>query len=127
MKIPEDLRYSNQHLWLRPEDDGTWQVGITDYAQDMLGDIVFVQAPAAGSNINAGTPCGLVESVKTGSDLHAPLNGKVEAINTTLESTPEQINDAPYATWIFKLRPADPTDATKLLDATAYRQLLVEH
>ena len=127
MKIPEDLSYSDQHLWLRASDDGVWHVGITDYAQDMLGDIVFVHAPAAGSNISAGMPCGLVESVKTGSDLHAPLNGKVEAVNTTLESTPEQINDAPYATWIFKLRPTDPADVAKLLDAAAYRKLLAEN
>lgn len=95
--------------------------GITDYAQDLLGDIVFVDAPKIGTQLIAGDVCGLVESVKTGSDLHAPLDGTVTEINETLSSYPEQINDKPYETWIFKFQ-ADDVDLSRLLDATAYRQ-----
>lgn len=95
--------------------------GITDYAQDLLGDIVFVDAPKIGTQLIAGAVCGLVESVKTGSDLHAPLDGTVTEINETLSSYPEQINDKPYETWIFKFQ-ADDVDLSRLLDATAYRQ-----
>lgn len=124
MKIPDQLRYSAEHLWTQPDQDGLWQAGITDYAQDLLGDIVFVEFPAIGHTLEAGKVCGLVESVKTGSDLHAPMSGKVEAINTTLETNPEQINDQPYAAWIFKFRPHDPTQADHLLSASAYQQLL---
>lgn len=125
MKIPEDLSYTAEHLWVRATDDG-WLAGITDYAQDLLGDIVYVQAPTTGAALKAGEPCGLVESVKTGSDLHAPLNGVVEAINESLQGNPEQINDAPYAAWIFKFRPDNPADMANLLSAGAYRELLGE-
>ena len=124
MKIPQDLHYSDQHLWVRQSDDGVWQTGITDYAQDLLGDIVFVQAPIAGTHLIAGAPCGLVESVKTGSDLYAPIDGVVEAVNNVLDSTPEQLNDAPYATWIFTMRPSHAEDLNKLLSAQAYEQLI---
>jgi glycine cleavage system H protein len=124
MKIPEDLNYSNEHLWVRPAEDGCWFAGITDYAQDLLGDIVYVEAPTVGKALRAGAPCGLIESVKTSSDLHAPLDGVVEAINTALQNTPEQINHAPYAAWIFKFRPNNQRDSARLLDAEAYRMLL---
>ena len=121
MKIPENLKYSTEHLWVKSDGDGHWQSGITDYAQDLLGDIVFVDAPKVGTQLIAGTTCGLVESVKTGSDLHAPLDGTVTEINETLTNYPEQINDKPYETWIFKFQ-ANDVDLSKLLDATAYRQ-----
>ncbi|MEO8417780.1 MAG: glycine cleavage system protein GcvH [Methylophilaceae bacterium] len=124
MKIPEDLSYTAEHLWVRIAEDGGWLAGITDYAQDLLGDIVFVEAPAIGTSLEAGKPCGLVESVKTGSDLHAPLDGVVNGVNEALLGTPEQINDAPYEAWIFKLQPSNPADITNLLSATAYRKLL---
>lgn len=124
MHTPAKLYYSNQHLWTMPAEDGTWLAGITDYAQDLLGDIVYVEAPAVGTQLEAGKPCGLVESVKTGSDLHAPLDGEVVAINEALQGNPEYINDKPYANWIFKYRPSNPADADKLLDAKAYETLL---
>lgn len=124
MNIPEDLSYTAEHLWVRAAEDGSWLAGITDYAQGLLGDIVFVEAPPIGTLLEAGKPCGLVESVKTGSDLHAPLDGVVNAINEALQGTPEQINDAPYEAWIFKLQPSNPADISKLLSASAYRKLL---
>lgn len=125
MKIPENLRYSSEHLWVKADDDGQMLAGITDYAQDLLGDIVFVDAPQVGSQLQAATVCGLVESVKTGSDLHAPLDGTVVAINPVLQDHPEQINDDPYDSWIFKFE-ADPAGLQGLLDAAAYRQLIGE-
>lgn len=124
MKIPDDLSYTNEHLWVRATEDGCYLAGITDYAQDLLGDVVYVEAPAIGKALQAGAPCGLIESVKTSSDLHAPLDGAVEAINEVPQNTPEQINDAPYVAWIFKFRLNDQTDSAKLLDAKAYRKLL---
>jgi glycine cleavage system H protein len=124
MKIPEDLSYSSEHLWVRPAEDGSWFAGITDYAQDLLGDIVYVEAPAVGKALRVGVPCGLIESVKTSSDLHAPLDGIVEAINAALQNAPEQINDTPYVAWIFRFRPSKQTDSAQLLDAAAYRKLL---
>ncbi|MCB5188370.1 glycine cleavage system protein GcvH [Methylobacillus caricis] len=122
MKIPENLHYTAEHLWIRQQDDGSWLAGITDYAQDLLGDIVYVEAPVAGTSIIAGTPCGLVESVKTGSDLHAPANGTVVAINEVLQSTPEDINEKPYDAWIFSFTANDTP--SNLLNAEQYRALL---
>lgn len=123
MKIPENLHYSSEHLWTQPSENGLWEAGITDYAQDLLGDIVFVDAPAVGTVLKAGQPCGLVESVKTGSDLHAPVDGEVTEVNSALASTPEQINDKPYQAWIFKYKPSEPDVASKLLSADAYRSI----
>ena len=124
MKIPENLSYSAEHLWVQLTEDGSCLAGITDYAQDLLGDIVFVELPIIGASLTAGVACGLVESVKTGSDLHAPLDGTVEAVNSTLENTPELINDKPYETWIFKFRPINTSDLESLLSPTAYAELL---
>ena len=123
IKIDNDLRYSKDHLWVRKIADGEYQAGITDYAQDLLGDIVFVEFPLVGSTLQANQPCGLVESVKTGSDLHAPIDGTVTQINTTLQVNPEQINDAPYKTWIFAFKTTDENAANNLLDASAYQAL----
>lgn len=124
MDIPEQFQYTTEHLWLSPAGDGSWLAGITDYAQDLLGDIVYVEAPALGAVLKAGAACGLVESVKTGSDLHAPVDGIVEAINEDLAGAPEQINDKPYESWIFKLRPSDPAQLENLLSAARYREFL---
>jgi glycine cleavage system H protein len=124
MDIPEHLQYTTEHLWLRPAEDGSWFAGITDYAQDLLGDIVYIEAPAAGTVIKAGLTCGLVESVKTGSDLHAPVDGLIEAINESLAAAPEKINEAPYDSWIFRLRPSNPAQIRNLLDAAKYRESL---
>lgn len=124
MKIPPSLFYSNQHLWTKPTSDGAWEAGITDYAQDLLGDIVFIEPPAVGTVLKAGQPCGLVESVKTGSDLHALVDGEVIAVNEALLNSPEQINDSPYKAWIFKFKANNDTEVEKsLLSATAYQSL----
>lgn len=123
MQIPQSLFYSAQHLWAKPLADGTWEAGITDYAQDLLGDIVFVDAPAVGSALKAGQPCGLVESVKTGSDLHALVDGEVTEINQDVINAPEQINDNPYKAWIFKFKTSDSDVESKLLSAEAYKTL----
>lgn len=124
MKIPDQLQYTAEHLWVRQHEDGHWLAGITDYAQDLLGDIVYVEAPKPGSDLKAGESCGLVESVKTGSDLHAPLDGVVVGINEALQSTPELINDEPYQAWIFSFQPS--ADTSNLLTAAQYQALLGE-
>ncbi|MBZ4201295.1 MAG: glycine cleavage system protein GcvH [Methylotenera sp.] len=128
MNIPESLSYSPEHLWTKATADGLWEAGITDYAQDLLGDIVFIDAPTVGSKLLAHQPCGLVESVKTGSDLHALVDGTVVEINQALLTSPELINDKPYQAWIFKYQLAvgqDPlTVANSLLDADAYKALI---
>lgn len=124
MRIPPSLLYSDQHLWAKPAENGIWQAGITDYAQDLLGDIVFIDPPAIGAQLIAGNPCGLVESVKTGSDLHALVDGEVVEINTALLNSPEGINDQPYEAWIFKFKPAQPNLDDQLLDAQRYQSLI---
>lgn len=124
MQTPPSLFYSAQHLWAKPLADGAWEAGITDYAQNLLGDIVFVDVPAVGTVLKAGQPCGLVESVKTGSDLHALVDGEVIAINQDVINAPEQINDHPYKAWIFKFK-ASNTDVEKLLlSAETYKTLI---
>jgi glycine cleavage system H protein len=124
MHIPQTLFYSQEHLWTRKAADDLWEAGITDYAQDLLGDIVFIEPPAIGSMLNAGKPCGLIESVKTGSDLNALVDGEVMEINEALLGTPEHINDKPYEAWIFKFKPRDPNVAAQLLTAEAYQTML---
>lgn len=124
MHIPSSLLYSDEHLWAKSTDDGLWEAGITDYAQDLLGDIVFIDAPAVGSQLSAGKPCGLVESVKTGSDLHALVDGEVTAINEALLNSPELINDKPYEAWIFKFKSNDANIESQLLSAEAYKALI---
>ncbi len=124
MRTPESLLYSAEHLWTKPTSEGIWEAGITDYAQDLLGDIVFVDAPKVGSLLIAGQPCGLVESVKTGSDLHALIDGEVLEINQDLINSPEQINDKPYQAWIFKFKPSENDFEKKLLSAKAYKALI---
>ncbi len=124
MRIPESLLYSAEHLWTKPTADGLWEAGITDYAQDLLGDIVFIDAPAIGTTLSAGKPCGLVESVKTGSDLHALVDGEVIEINQTLINAPELINENPYQAWIFKFKPYETNIENQLLSAEAYKTLI---
>lgn len=124
MKYPEQLYYSPLHLWAKPLDNDTWEAGITDYAQDLLGDIVFVQSPQAETVLTKDTPCGLVESVKTGSDLHAPLSGIVTEVNETLSRAPEALNDKPYQAWIFRFKATKPDETHDLLDADAYAKLV---
>ncbi len=122
--IPADLRYAKSHEWARAESDGTVTVGITDYAQNSLGDITYVQVPKVGATLKPGETFGVVESVKAASDLYAPMAGTVVAVNAALESAPETVNRAPYTDgWMLKLKPADTQAAASLLDAAAYAKL----
>ena len=126
--IPDDLRYTDAHEWVRENPDGTEgvvRVGITDYAQAQLGDVVYVDLPALGDTVTAGTPCGEVESTKSVSEIYAPVSGEVVAVNGALEGSPELVNSGPYGDgWMFDIRPADGADALDgLLDAAAYREL----
>lgn len=124
--IPADLRYAKSHEWARLEKDGTVTVGITDYAQNSLGDITYVQAPKVGATLKAGETFGVVESVKAASDLYAPIAGTVTAVNAALESAPETVNRAPYTDgWMLKLKPADAGAINSLLDAAAYGNVAV--
>ena len=123
MNVPDDLRYSSDHEWVRPEGDKI-RIGITDYAQDALGDVVFVQTPEAGSAVGAGDSFGEVESTKSVSEIYAPVAGTVVEVNGDLEASPELVNSDPYgAGWIALLTPDDPAAVDALLDAAAYRQL----
>jgi glycine cleavage system H protein len=123
--LPSDLRYAKSHEWLKPAADGTALVGITDHAQNSLGDITFVQLPKAGAAVQAGTVFGVVESVKAASDLYAPASGTVLAVNAALATTPESVNRSPYADgWMLKLKLANATDAGALLSAEQYAQTL---
>jgi glycine cleavage system H protein len=120
--IPSDLRYAKSHEWLKLESDGTATVGITDYAQNSLGDITYVQLPKPGSVLKAGDVFGVVESVKAASDLYAPVAGTVLAVNPALQSAPETVNREPYAAgWMLKLKPAGGAEA--LLDPDSYRKV----
>jgi len=122
MNVPEDLRYTASHEWLRAEADGTVSVGITDHAQESLGELVYVELPELGRSLAAGDGAAVVESVKAASDVYAPLAGEVTAANTALNDAPGELNKDPYGTWLFRLRPSDPSAMGKLLDADAYRK-----
>lgn len=122
--IPADFRYAKSHEWAKVESDGSVTVGITDYAQNSLGDITYVQVPKVGATIKAGETFGVVESVKAASDLYAPVSGTVLAVNSALDSAPETVNRAPYGDgWMIKLKPSDPAAVNALLDAAAYAQV----
>jgi glycine cleavage system H protein len=122
--IPEDLRYTAEHEWLAGDGSGPVRVGITHFAQDALGDIVFVQLPEEGATVQAGDAIGEVESTKSVSEIYAPLSGTVVARNATLADEPELINAEPYAAgWLIELVPDDPAAVAGLLDAAAYRAL----
>jgi glycine cleavage system H protein len=120
MSIPADLKYTKSHEWVRVEADGTLTVGITHHAQDLLGDMVFIENPAVGRNLNAGEECAVVESVKAASDVYAPVAGEVVAANSDVESSPEAINQDAYAAWMFKIKPANAADVNALMDAAGY-------
>jgi glycine cleavage system H protein len=123
MNIPADLKYTKSHEWVRREADGTVTVGITDHAQQQLGDVVFVETPAIGRKVRQGEQCAVVESVKTAADVPAPVAGEVVAVNSELTNAPEKLNQEPYAAWMFRLRPESPAETGSLLDAEAYQQL----
>ncbi|GAB3686720.1 glycine cleavage system protein GcvH [Angustibacter aerolatus] len=123
--IPADLRYTAEHEWVRAGDDGVLRVGITAYAQDALGDVVFVTLPDTGADVAPGQACGEVESTKSVSDIYAPVTGEVTARNEALDGSPELVNSDPYGEgWMFEVRPADADAAAGLLDAEAYAALL---
>lgn len=118
---PSELKYASSHEWARLEADGTVTVGITDHAQEALGDVVFVELPEVGAELAAAQEAGVVESVKAASDIYAPVSGEVIAINEKLEETPEIINESPYDDgWFFKLQPSETGELDNLLDAEAY-------
>ncbi len=122
---PEELRYTAEHEWVRSTDSGTVVFGITDFAQDSLGDIVYVSLPAAGADLNAGEACGEVESTKSVSDIYAPLSGEVVGVNDLLDGAPETVNSDPYGQgWMVELRPANPADLDGLLSPGDYRALV---
>ena len=124
MDVPDDLRYTKDHEWVRVEGTKA-RIGITEYAQDALGDIVFVQLPAVGDEVGPGTPIGEVESTKSVSDVYAPVAGVVAAVNERLTDAPETVNEDPYGEgWLVRIRLSDPAEAEALLDAAAYRHLL---
>ncbi len=123
--VRPDRRYAKSHEWLKPEADGTATVGITDYAQNSLGDITFVQLPKVGAALKAGASFGVVESVKAASDLYAPVAGVVVAANAALDAAPETVNQAPFdAGWMIRLKVADPAEIEALLPADAYAKLV---
>ena len=123
MNIPKELRYTESHEWARKEADGTLSIGITDHAQEQLGDIVFVEAPQPGRKVAAGEAVGVVESVKAASDIYSPVAGEIVASNELLTSSPEQVNQDAYAAWIFRVRPEDMGALATLLDSVAYEKL----
>lgn len=120
---PENLKYTDSHEWIREEADGLVTVGITFHAQDMLGDVVFVENPKPGRNVAKGEECGVIESVKAAADIYAPLTGEIVAANEELADTPEKVNQEPYDAWLFRIRPSQPAELAALLDAAAYQKL----
>jgi len=120
MNTPGDLRYTASHEWVRKEADGSLTVGITDHAQEALGDLVFIELPAPGRKLAAAEACAVVESVKAASDIYAPVAGEVVAVNDAVTAAPESVNADAYANWLFRLKPVNAADADKLLDAAGY-------
>ena len=125
LDYPADLRYTAEHEWVGPESDGVVRIGITSYAQDALGDVVYVSLPAVGDTLEAGAACGEVESTKSVSDIYAPLAGEVVAVNEALDSSPELVNSDPYGQgWMYAVKLADASALDALLDVEAYRAQL---
>ncbi len=124
-EIRKELKYLSSHEWARVEDDGTVTVGISDHAQESLGDVVFVETPEVGSTVTAGSEAGVVESVKAASDIYSPVSGEVIAVNEALEDAPETVNASPYDDgWFFRVKPDDLSDLDDALDADGYQQQL---
>jgi len=124
--IPTELKYVASHEWIRDEGDGTVTIGVTDFAQESLGDVVFVELPVVGNDYSAEEEFGVIESVKAASDLYAPLSGEVIAVNEALEDDPEMVNSEPYDAWICRMRLSDTTELDSLLDAEAYAEACEE-
>ena len=125
--VPSELKVASSHEWARLEEDGSVTVGITDHAQEALGDVVFVELPDVGDTLDAGTEAGVVESVKAASNIYAPVGGEVIAVNERLEDEPEMVNSDPYNdAWFFKLKPSDTAELDSLLSAQAYQAKCAE-
>ncbi len=123
MSTPGNLKYTPTHEWVRTESDGTITIGITQHAQEQLGDMVFVEAPKVGRKLMANEECAVVESVKAAADVYAPVAGEVVAVNSELDNSPEAINADPYAAWMFRMKPDNAADVAALMDASAYQAL----
>jgi len=121
MSMPADLKYTESHEWVRRETDGTVTIGVTEFAQEALGDMVFVELPEVGRSLAKGEACAVVESVKAASDVYAPVAGTVTAVNSALTEKPELINTSAFEAWMFRLKPANAADVDALLDAAAYQ------
>ena len=126
MNVPADLKYAQSHEWAKLEADGLVTIGITDHAQEALGDIVFLELPQVGRKLRAGEECAVVESVKAASDIYAPVAGEVVAVNQAAADAPESVNQDAYAAWLFRLKPDNAADLDKLLDAVAYAKVAAE-
>lgn len=126
MQLPDNLKYTETHEWVRQEADGTLTVGITDHAQQQLGDVVFVDMPAAGRVVKKGEEAGVIESVKAAADIYAPVSGEIVAANAALGDAPEKINQAPYEAWLFKIKPQDAGELEALLDASGYQKVAAD-
>ena len=125
--VPENLKYTSDHEWVRLEDDGSIVVGITDHAQQALGELVFVEVPEEEGTVARGEPCAVVESVKAASDVYSPVTGEMSAANPVLSDQPELVNEDPYGEgWLVRMNPADATELEELLDAEAYNRLLAD-
>ena len=122
--LPDNLKYTASHEWIRTEADGTISIGITQHAQELLGDMVFVEPPAVGRKLKAREECAVVESVKAAADVYAPVSGEVVAVNSELNNAPEAINTDPYAAWMFKMKPENMADVAALMDAAAYQAIV---
>ena len=126
MNVPSNLKYTKSHEWVRAEADGTVTIGITDHAQELLGDLVFVELPDVGKTLAAEQEAAVVESVKAASDVYAPISGTVTTVNTDVSDSPEAVNQDAYAAWLFKMKPANIADVDALLDANAYAAAAAE-
>ncbi|CDG18672.1 MULTISPECIES: glycine cleavage system protein GcvH [Enterobacterales] len=125
--VPTELKYTESHEWVRAEGNGEYTVGITEHAQNLLGDMVFVDLPEIDTEVNSGDDCAVVESVKAASDIYAPLSGHIIAVNPELESSPELVNSEPYNEgWLFRIKATDESELAHLLDAESYQSLLEE-
>lgn len=125
--VPNELKYRDSHEWVRKETDGTYTVGITEHAQELLGDMVFVDLPEVGTHFAAGDDCAVAESVKAASDIYAPLSGEIVAVNDALADAPEQVNSEPYGSgWLFRIKASDESELDAMLDADAYKAAIDE-
>lgn len=125
--FPTELKYAETHEWVRVEDDGTVVVGITDHAQDALGDIVYIELPEVGTNADAGAEIAVVESVKAASDIYSPISGEIVEINSSLDDQPETVNQSPYGDgWLFRIQISDSEDLQDLMDADGYQSMVDE-